>query len=47
MIELKIQVFIEIGITYSSQHNQLPSSQELLTKHNQLVGVHVCGCVWV
>jgi len=47
MIELMIQVFIEVGMTYSSQGNQLPAEKELLTQHNQLLGVHVCACVCV
>ena len=47
MKDFTIQVCIEVGMTYSSQGNQLPAEKELLTQHNQLLGVHVCACVCV
>jgi len=45
MIELMIQVFIEVRITYLSQHNQLPAV--LLVCVCARVRVCVCVCVRV
>jgi len=39
MIELMIRVFIEVRITYSSQHNQLPTV--IRTTHNARTGTLV------